>query len=72
VRRLLIGGSPFQGRYPASEVNDGTCPEKPDHLMLMWSVLAGQATLSFAVPDHRNLDQRQCQRHLWVQGQACQ
>ena len=23
---------PFQGRYPASEVNDGTCPEKPDHL----------------------------------------
>ena len=32
VRRLLIGGSPFQGRYPASEVNDGTCPEKPDHL----------------------------------------
>jgi hypothetical protein len=32
VRRLLIGGSPFQGRYPASEVNDGDCPEKPDHL----------------------------------------
>jgi hypothetical protein len=32
VRRLLIGGSPFQGRYPASEVNDGTCPEKTDHL----------------------------------------
>jgi len=29
---LLIGGSPFQGRYPASEVNDGDCPEKPDHL----------------------------------------
>lgn len=23
---------PFQGRYPASEVNDGSCPEKPDHL----------------------------------------
>jgi hypothetical protein len=32
VRRLLIGGSPFQGRCPASEVNDGDCPEKPDHL----------------------------------------
>jgi hypothetical protein len=32
VRRLLIGGSPFQGRCPASEVNDGGCPEKPDHL----------------------------------------
>ncbi|QPN65882.1 hypothetical protein [Synechococcus sp. CBW1006] len=32
MRRLLIGGSPFQGRYPASEVNDGACPEKPDHL----------------------------------------
>ena len=32
MRRLLIGGSPFQGRCPASEVNDGGCPEKPDHL----------------------------------------
>jgi hypothetical protein len=37
VRRLLnsfgegfaYGESPFQGRYPASEVNDGDCPEKP-------------------------------------------
>jgi len=29
---LLIRGSPFQGRYPASEVNDGACPGKPDHL----------------------------------------
>ena len=27
VRRLLIGGSPFQGRYPDSAVNDGACPE---------------------------------------------
>jgi len=35
VRRLLIGGSPFQGRYPASEVNDGACPEKPIHLNLV-------------------------------------
>ncbi len=37
VRRLLIGGSPFQGRDPASEVNDGGCPEKPDHLMVCQS-----------------------------------
>jgi hypothetical protein len=34
VRRLLIGGSPFQGRCPASEVNDGGCPGKPDQLTL--------------------------------------
>lgn len=27
VQRLLIGGSPFQGQHPASEVNDGSCPE---------------------------------------------
>ncbi len=26
------GGSPFQGRYPASEVNDGARPEQPVHL----------------------------------------
>ena len=32
VRRLLIGGSPDQGRYPASKANDGTSPEKPVHL----------------------------------------
>ena len=32
VRRFLIGGSPVQGRYPASEVNDRACPAKPDHL----------------------------------------
>jgi hypothetical protein len=25
---------PFQGRYPASDVNDGACPEKPVHLRL--------------------------------------
>jgi hypothetical protein len=39
VRRLLnsfgegyaYGGSPFQGPCPASEVNDGGCPEKADH-----------------------------------------
>ena len=27
-------GEPFQGRDPASEVNDGGCPEKPDHLKM--------------------------------------
>ena len=40
VRRLLNsfgegfanGGSPDQGRCPASEVNDGACPEKPVQL----------------------------------------
>ncbi|MCP9886322.1 transposase, partial [Synechococcus sp. ATX 2A4] len=26
-------GAPFQGRCPASQVNDGPCPEKPDHLI---------------------------------------
>jgi hypothetical protein len=30
--RLLIGGSSFQGRCPASEVNDGCSPGNPDHL----------------------------------------
>lgn len=34
VRRLLIGGSPGQGRCPVSEVNEGVCSEKPDHLNL--------------------------------------
>jgi hypothetical protein len=29
---LLIGVNPDQGRHPASEVNDGFCPEKPVHL----------------------------------------
>ena len=42
LRRLLFGGSPFQERYPASEVNDGACPEKPNHLKPKWLVLAGQ------------------------------
>ncbi len=32
MRRLFIGESPVQGRCPVSEVNDGGCPEKPDHL----------------------------------------
>jgi hypothetical protein len=25
-------GSPFSGAEPRLKVNDGTCPEKPDHL----------------------------------------
>ncbi len=36
MRRLLMGGSPVQGQYPASEVNDGTCPEKPVRLSRLW------------------------------------
>ena len=28
----LESALPQQGRYPASEVNDGACPEKPVHL----------------------------------------
>ena len=33
-RRLRLGReSPSQGRYPASEVNDGACAEKPDQLL---------------------------------------
>jgi hypothetical protein len=27
-----MGGSPFQGRCPASDVNDRGCPGKADHL----------------------------------------
>jgi len=38
---LLIGGSPFQGRYPASEVNDGACPEKPVHFKLETPIAKG-------------------------------
>ncbi len=34
VRRLLMSGSPLSGAGPASQVNDGACPEKPDHLSL--------------------------------------
>jgi hypothetical protein len=34
VLRLLIDGSPDQGGCPASEVNDGGCPEKTVRLKL--------------------------------------
>jgi hypothetical protein len=34
-RRLPNDGSPFQGRYPASEVNDGSSPGKPVHLKVL-------------------------------------
>jgi len=50
VRRLLIGGSLDQGRYPASEVNDGVCPEKPSHLTL-WLFLGSRHHLSLHLPD---------------------
>lgn len=43
VRRLLIVECPDQGRYPASEVNDGAYPEKPDHLNLVYINPNGQA-----------------------------
>jgi hypothetical protein len=36
VRHLLMMGAPFQGRCPASKVNDGGCPGKPDHLTPFW------------------------------------
>ena len=38
MRRLLIGGSPDQGRYPASEVNDEACPENPVHLRVVRNI----------------------------------
>jgi len=39
VRRLLIVVKPLVGVMPPSEVNDGPCPEKPDHLTLRASEL---------------------------------
>jgi len=50
VRRLLNsfgegfanGRSPFQGRCPASKVNDGACRENPDQLSLLASVPCGR------------------------------
>ena len=46
VRRLLIGGSPGQGRYPASEANDGACPEKLVHLNEIVPFVADQSYLN--------------------------
>jgi hypothetical protein len=34
---LFIGGSPVQGRYPASKANDGICPEKQVHLTMPYT-----------------------------------
>lgn len=35
--RALESEPPFHGRYPASAVNDGTCPEKQDQLRPQYS-----------------------------------
>jgi hypothetical protein len=40
-------GAPFQGWCPASEVNDGGCPGKPDHLN-PWTLLGDIARTSVA------------------------
>ena len=42
VRRLLIGGSPFQARCPASDFNDGCCLEKPIHSRRRGSMIDGR------------------------------
>ena len=47
MRRLLIGGSPVQGRYPASKANDGSCPEKPVHLTDNGPEVIAQALLDW-------------------------
>jgi len=46
---LLIDGSPDQGRYPASEVNDGACPEKPVHLRSLYALLTFCTSASIAL-----------------------
>jgi hypothetical protein len=45
VRRLLIVGRPLVGAVPrpASEVNDGPCPEKPDQLIILFQDLYSSA-----------------------------
>jgi hypothetical protein len=71
VRRLLnsfgegcaYGGSPFQGRCPASEVNDGGCPEKPDHLNRLRFLRADIA----AAPNH---SRDKIKEQIWDEDQA--
>jgi hypothetical protein len=36
-------GTPFSGAVPRLKVNDGTCPEKPDHLRVHFYVLTNPA-----------------------------
>ena len=43
-------GIPHQGRYPASEVNDGTCPEKPVHLTPFLSSLHSYGHMDMTMP----------------------
>jgi hypothetical protein len=57
VRRLLIGGSPFQGWCPASEVNDRGCPGKPDHLNSYTTIfLVTDQEGAYGVLLHRGVD----------------
>ena len=66
VRRLLnsfgegyaYGGSPFQGRCPASEVNDGGCPEKPDHLTGSCRAASGSVAPKGALGDFHRVQHR--------------
>ena len=45
VRRLLLGGSPFQERCPESEVNDGNDPEQPAQPMVGWMPISSAKTI---------------------------
>ena len=49
MRRLLIGGSPDQGRYTASEVNDGACSEKPVHLNFVLNRRPGRKQWTYSI-----------------------
>ncbi len=45
VRRLLIGGSPFQERCLASEVSDGNDPGQPAQPMVGWTPMSSAKTI---------------------------
>ena len=76
---MLIAGSPQQGRYPASEVNDGACPEKPVHLSSSWPALNGSVTGSPeiaglgvpVVPVTRKLMWPSTTPHDWLTSRCC-
>jgi hypothetical protein len=65
VQRLLIGGSPDQGRYPVSEVHDGACPEKPVHLTLWWHY----TTRQLGVVSHQVRQQSSSVSRCWGERQ---
>ena len=46
-----MGGSPLQGRYPASEVNDGACAEKPDQLRWHVTLIVIELCASAMAPE---------------------